>query len=117
MDAMPTAKLPVFSTLVSSWGSVPRNLGLAFRLYWPWAAVCTVAGAAWGIGIVANSGFEAPSATIVGGAGWLPIMVMLIALFVGVPAVFVGWHRGIETGERPSHRARATRSTAWRRRS
>ena len=48
MDAMPTAKLPVFSTLVSSWGSVPRNLGLAFRLYWPWAAVCTVAGAAWG---------------------------------------------------------------------
>ncbi|MBS0243898.1 MAG: hypothetical protein JSS20_17125 [Proteobacteria bacterium] len=103
MDAMPSPKLPVFSTLLTSWASVPRNLGLAFRLYWPWVAVFAVSGAAWGVGIVANAGFGGtPSQTLIGGAGSLPVIVMLIAAMLAAPTIFSGWQRGIANGERPN---------------
>ncbi|MGE0698537.1 MAG: hypothetical protein AB7O57_05525 [Hyphomicrobiaceae bacterium] len=95
-------KLPIIETLVAAWGSVPRNIGLAFRLYWPWIAVVVLCLLAWGAGVIVNSGFSQPSPALVGGAAWVPTIVMVIAMLLAGPAVFVGWHRGIQTGQRPA---------------
>jgi hypothetical protein len=103
MDAsIESPRLPVFRTALKAWGSVPANIGLMARLYWPWLAIVIVTLLAWGAGIIVNSGFAAPSAVLVGGAGWVPLIALLIALVIAVPAIFVGWHRGIQTGERPT---------------
>ncbi len=95
-------KLPVFRTTLNAWASVIRNLGLMARLYWPWMAIVAITLLAWGVGIVVNSGFAEPSPVLVGGAGWVPLIALLIAVVIATPAIFVGWHRGIQTGERPS---------------
>jgi len=97
-----TPKLPVLKTTVRAWASVARNLGLACRLYWPWLAIGTVSLLAWGVGVLVNSGFSAPSPVLVGGAAWVPGLVIILATLLAAPAVFVGWHRGIQNGERPS---------------
>jgi hypothetical protein len=103
MDALQTSpKLPVMPTLLSAWKSVPRNFGLAMRLYWPWLAIAAVTVAAWIAAVAINAGTSTPSNTLVGGAGLVPILVLLIALLIGAPAVFVGWHRGIQSGARPN---------------
>lgn len=103
MDALiDSPRLPVFRTALKAWGSVPKNIGLMARLYWPWLAICFVTLLAWGAGVVVNSGFAAPSAVLVGGAGWVPLIALMIALVITIPAVFVGWHRGIQNGERPT---------------
>jgi hypothetical protein len=78
------------------------NIGLIARLYWPWIAIVSVALLAWGAGILVNSGFSAPTPVLVGGAAWVPVLVAVIAVMLAVPAVFVGWHRGIHRGERPT---------------
>ena len=101
-DVVTSPKLPILRTTVASWGTVPRNLGLMFRLYWPWMAIMAIALLAWGTGVVVNSGFANPSPVLIGGAAWVPVLVMVLAGIVAVPAVFVGWHRGIQNGERPS---------------
>lgn len=102
MNAPETSpKLPILRTTLSAWGTVPRNLGLLARLYWPWLAILIVASLAWGVGIVVNSGFSNPSPVLVGGAAWVPAIVMIIAMILAVPTVFVGWHRGIQSGARP----------------
>jgi len=103
MDAFnDSPKLPVFRTALMAWDSVFRNLGLMARLYWPWMAIVVVTLLAWGMGVAVNSGFAEPSPVLVGGAGWVPLIVLLVAFVIAVPAVFVGWHRGIQTGERPA---------------
>jgi hypothetical protein len=95
------AKLPVLKITVRAWSSVARNLGLAARLYWPWLAIAIVSLLAWGVGVGVNSGFSSPSQVLVGGAAWVPGLVIVIATLLAVPAIFVGWHRGIQNGERP----------------
>jgi hypothetical protein len=97
-----TTKLPVLKTTLGAWSSVARNLGLACRLYWPWLAIGAVSLLAWGVGVVVNSGLSAPTEVLVGGAGWVPLLVIVLATILAVPTIFVGWHRGIHTGERPS---------------
>jgi len=99
--AQASPKLAVIRTTLSAWGTVPRNIGLAFRLYWPWFAIFAASLLAWAVGIGVNSGFSTPSPALVGGAGWVPIVVMFVAMLLATPAIFVGWHRGIHTGERP----------------
>jgi hypothetical protein len=95
-------KVPVFRTILNAWGSVLPNIGLIARLYWPWLAIIIVTIVAWGAGILVNSGFSTPSPVLVGGAAWVPVLVAIIAVALAIPAVFVGWHRGIHYGERPS---------------
>lgn len=95
-------KIPVLKTTLDAWSSVARNLGLACRLYWPWLAIVVVSILAWVVGILANGGGASPSRELVGGAGLLPLLVITIALLLAVPVVFVGWHRGIDSGARPS---------------
>jgi len=113
MDAsIDSPKLPVFRTALKAWGSVPANLGLMARLYWPWLAIAVVTLLAWGAGIVVNSGFASPSAVLVGGAGWVPLIALLIAMVIAIPAIFVGWHRGIQSGERPTQPIRID-SAVW----
>lgn len=96
-----TPKLPILPTIVSAWTSVPRNLGLAFRLYWPWLVINLACLVAWGVGIVANTGFAAPQPALVTGAGVVPLLLLYVISYVAFPAIAVGWHRGISTGERP----------------
>lgn len=113
MDAsIDSPKLPVFRTAQKAWGSVFGNLGLMGRLYWPWMAIVTVTLLAWGAGIVVNSGFAEPSPVLVGGAGWVPLIALLIAMVIAIPAIFVGWHRGIQSGERPTQPIRID-SAVW----
>jgi|LNFM01.1.fsa_nt_gb hypothetical protein len=100
--AAPTLKLPVWRTITAAWATVPKNIGLWFHLYWPWMAIVTLTLVAWGLGVLANSGTATPSNVLVGGAGLVPLLVLAIAFLVGVPAIFVGWHRGIHRGERPA---------------
>ncbi len=100
--AAPTLKLPLWRTITAAWATVPKNIGLWFRLYWPWMAIVTLTLIAWIIGIVANSGTATPSEVLIGGAGMVPLLVLSITLLIGVPAIFVGWHRGIHRGERPT---------------
>lgn len=95
-------KVPVIRTTLMSWGSVLPNIGLIARLYWPWLAIVTVAMLAWGAGILVNNGFSTPRPVLVGGAAWVPVLVAVLAMMLAVPTVFVGWHRGIYRGERPS---------------
>ncbi|MEZ5818438.1 MAG: hypothetical protein R3D44_15265 [Hyphomicrobiaceae bacterium] len=101
MNVLDTPKLPVLRTTLGAWSSVARNLGLACRLYWPWMAVGATSLLAWGTGVLVNSGFSTPSNVLIGGAGWVPLLVLFIAVVLAIPAIFVGWHRGIQTGERP----------------
>ncbi|MGD9804554.1 MAG: hypothetical protein AB7E81_08570 [Hyphomicrobiaceae bacterium] len=95
-------KLPVLETTVGAWSSVARNLGLAMRLYWPWMAILGVCLLAWGVGVAMNSGLSAPSPILIGGAGWVPSLVIILAVLLAIPTVFVGWHRGIQSNERPA---------------
>ncbi len=97
-----STKLPVLRNALAAWASVARNVGLLARLYCPWMAIIAVTLLAWGVGIVVNSGFSNPSPVLVGGAGWVPLIALFIAAVIAVPAVFVGWHRGIQSGERPT---------------
>ncbi|MGE0767761.1 MAG: hypothetical protein AB7L90_14960 [Hyphomicrobiaceae bacterium] len=97
-----TLKLPVLKITLKAWSSVARNLGLACRLYWPWMAIGVVCLLAWGVGVLLNSGFSAPSPVLIGGAVWIPGLVMVLATILAVPTVFVGWHRGIQSGTRPA---------------
>ena len=97
-----TPKVPVFRNLLNAWGTVLPNFGLILRLYWPWMAIVVVAMLAWGAAILLNSGFSTPTPVVVGGTAWLPGLVATIAMIIAIPAVFVGWHRGIHRGERPS---------------
>lgn len=95
-------KVPVFRTILNAWGSVMPNVGLIARLYWPWLAIFAVTMLAWGAGVLVNSGFSSPTPVLVGGAAWVPVLVAVLAMMIAVPAVFVGWHRGIHRGERPT---------------
>lgn len=97
-----TPKLPVLKTTLNAWSSVARNLGLICRLYWPWVAIVAVSILAWIVGVLVNGGGSAPDRALVGGAGLVPLVVIAIAILLAIPVVFVGWHRGIETGERPA---------------
>ncbi|MDX2156885.1 MAG: hypothetical protein SFW09_10290 [Hyphomicrobiaceae bacterium] len=97
-----TPKLPVLAIVGQSWGSVSRNLGLAARLTWPWMAIMTLSTLAIVVGVLVNSGTSTPSPALIGGASVVPAIVMLIAVIIAIPAVAVGWHRGLLTGERPS---------------
>lgn len=97
-----TIKLPVLKITVGAWSSVARNLGLACRLYWPWAAIVAVSILAWIVGVLLNGGGSNPDRTLVGGAGLVPLLVMTLAMLMAIPTVFVGWHRGIANGTRPA---------------
>lgn len=113
MDATATpAKLPVLPTLVGSWRSVAQNIGSALRLYGPWVAITTVCLLAWGVGIVVNGGFSQPSPALLTGAGAVPGLVLVLALLLASPAIFVAWHKVIYTGTRPDRAIRID-GTVW----
>jgi hypothetical protein len=95
-------KLPVLLTVRQSWGSVAANLGLAARLVWPWMAIFILSGLAIVVGVVLNSGTATPSPALVGGASVVPGIVIVIAAIIAIPAIAVGWHRGLLAGERPA---------------
>jgi len=97
-----TPKLPVLKTALRAWSSVAQNLGLACRLYWPWLAIMAICILAWIVGILVNGGGASPPQALVGGAGLVPLLVIVIAMALAVPTIFVGWHRGIQRGERPA---------------
>lgn len=94
-------KLPVFATVRQSWSSVLANRGLALRLAWPWLAIHLLAAIAAGLAIFLNSGTGTPSQALIGGAVIFPGLVMLAAFLLSIPAVCVGWHRGVLRGEQP----------------
>ncbi len=96
-----SAKLPVLATVRQALGSVVANRGLALRLTWPWFAVYLVAILAAVVGIAINSGTGTPSPTLIGGAFVFPGVIMVIAFLLSVPAISIGWHRGILRNERP----------------
>jgi hypothetical protein len=95
-------KLPVLATLLRSWGSVLRNVVLALRLYWPWIAIFLICILSVEVGARINSYGAEPSATLRNGASWVPALVAVIAFILSMPAIAVGWTRGVVRGERPS---------------
>ncbi len=97
-----TPKLPVLLIVRQSWRSVAANLGLAVRLVWPWLAIFVLSGLAIVVGLVVNSGTATPSPALIGGASVVPGIVMVIAGIIAIPAIAVGWHRGLVAGERPA---------------
>ncbi|MEZ5856892.1 MAG: hypothetical protein R3D67_19930 [Hyphomicrobiaceae bacterium] len=101
METTQTIKLPVLATVRQSWSSVLANLGLIFRLIWPWITIMILCGLSIGAGILVNNGLDTPSPTLIGGASVVPVIAMVIAFLLAIPAVAVGWHRGIFRGERP----------------
>ncbi len=110
--ANPMPKLPIATTLLSAWGSVGRNAGTAVRLYAPWLGLTVLIVLAWMAGIVANSGFSEPSPSVVGGAGLVPVILLIVGTVVAIPAVFVAWQRTVHTGERPTQ-AMQVDSAVW----
>jgi hypothetical protein len=102
MQAQTPTKLPVLATVRQSWGSVLQNLGLGARLVWPWLAIMVLCVLAIVVGVLVNAGTATPSAALVGGASVVPGIVMLIAFVLALPAIAVGWHRGVLGGERPT---------------
>jgi hypothetical protein len=101
MQTPAAIKLPVLTTVLRSWSTVPRNLGLMLRLVWPWLAIMMVCILSIAVGILVNNGRGTPSPFLIGGASAIPGIMMLIAFLLALPAIAVGWHRGIIAGERP----------------
>ena len=95
-------KLPLLATLKGAWSALPRNLGLTFQLYWPWLAVLVTCFLAFRTGVLLNSWNAPASPTLIGGAIWFPGLVAFFAVILAVPAIAVGWIRGIHRGERPT---------------
>ncbi len=101
MELAHTNKLPVLATVRQAWGSVLANIGLMFRLIWPWITIMVLCGLSIGVAVLINNGTGTPSPTLIGGASVVPIIAIVIAFLLAIPAVAVGWHRAIVNGERP----------------